>query len=158
MTGYKFSTFWLAQFFCAINGYEATGQKVFYKQTADFSIGVLHVRCGNHRLKSFVQVQLNLCQNISRGIEKPDLIAFQGGVTCTHILIALFFNFYPTVIIPNYLKIIIVPILNQRHQYSVYKLAFKLHFQSLQKNDMSIFIYVIHTYEIKIPMHNTIII
>ena len=36
MTGYSCFTFWIALFFCAINGYEATGQNVFYKQTADF--------------------------------------------------------------------------------------------------------------------------
>ena len=35
MTGYSCSSFWLAQFFCAINGYGATGQKVFCKQISE---------------------------------------------------------------------------------------------------------------------------
>ena len=40
MTGYGCSTFWLAKFFCAMNGYEATGQKVFSKQTADHEVKI----------------------------------------------------------------------------------------------------------------------
>ena len=35
MTGYRWPTFWRAQNFCAINGYDARGQYVFCKQTAD---------------------------------------------------------------------------------------------------------------------------
>ena len=38
MTGYEWRTFWRAYDFCATNGYEAIGKKLFYKQTADYAI------------------------------------------------------------------------------------------------------------------------
>ena len=44
MTGYVCSTFWLAQIFGATNGFAATGQNVFSKQTAD--LGMMAVMTG----------------------------------------------------------------------------------------------------------------
>ena len=38
MTGYVCPTFWLAQIFGATNGFAATGQNVFSKQTADLGM------------------------------------------------------------------------------------------------------------------------
>ena len=50
MTGYVCSTFWLAQIFGATNGFAATGQNVFSKQTAD--LGMMAVMTGQGTIGS----------------------------------------------------------------------------------------------------------
>ena len=75
MTGYWCSTFWLALFFCAINVYETTGQKVFCKQTADLHHwGSLSGFVFENK-KVLFRLNWAPASRILDGVEKPDLIA-----------------------------------------------------------------------------------